>query len=75
MDNQVKEESWVGHVAHTEDMRNLLKILARKPAWPNYGWDNTKKTGFKEAGCEGVNWIHLGQWRNLDSTLINLPVS
>jgi hypothetical protein len=35
---------------------------------------NNIRTVIKEAGWEGVDWMHLTQWRALVNTVMNLQV-
>jgi hypothetical protein len=45
------------------DVRNAYSILVGKPALerPTHRWDDNIKMNLKGKGCDGVNWIRLGQ--------------
>jgi hypothetical protein len=46
-------------------VRNACKILVGRPEAKRLfraarcRWESSIETGFKETGCEGVNWIHV----------------
>jgi hypothetical protein len=46
--------TWEGHVALTEDMRNIYRILDIDPEGKNDGrrWENNIKMGLKVKGCK-----------------------
>jgi hypothetical protein len=60
-------------------IRNEHKILIGKlTGRPRHRWEDNIKMGFKEIGCEGVNWSHLAQdsvqWRIVVNMVMNLRV-
>jgi len=60
----------VGHVTHTEEMRNASTVFIMKNKGRDYVDDTGKgvnvrlKCIFKELMCGCVNWIHLAQDRD-----------
>jgi hypothetical protein len=53
---------WVGHVPYIGEMRNVHKILVRKPEKKRpCRWNDNMKMYLREIGWEGVDWIHLAQ--------------
>jgi hypothetical protein len=45
---------------------------------PRRGWEDNIKMDLREIGWEGVDWIHLAQyrdqWRTVGNTVMNLRV-
>jgi hypothetical protein len=45
---------------------------------PRHRWEDGNKTDLREIGLGGVEWIHMGQyrdrWRNFVNAIINLRV-
>jgi len=60
---------WTGHVANVGEMRNVYKILVTKPKGNKplrrlrHRWENNTRMDCREAGWEGVAWIHLAEGR------------
>jgi hypothetical protein len=58
------------------EMRNAYKILVRKPEGrrargrPRRRWEDNIRMDLKEIGWEGVDWMHLAQYRDQWRTLI-----
>jgi hypothetical protein len=75
---------WVGHGACMGQMRNVYKILVRKPEAkrplrrPRHRWEDNIKMELRETGREDVEWINLAQnrsqWWALMNTVMNLLV-
>jgi hypothetical protein len=42
-------------------MRNVYKILVRKPEIPIHRWEDNIRMDLGEIRWEGVDWIHLAQ--------------
>jgi hypothetical protein len=59
---------WVGHVAHTEKIRNVYKTLIRKSEGQKplrrttHRWE-VIRMDLRERGWESTDWIHLAQNR------------
>jgi len=59
----------MGHLALTEDMKNVDKIFIRKLEGKRplrrlgCRWEDNIKMNLREIGCEGLDWIHLTQNR------------
>jgi len=60
---------WAGHVAHTEEMRNVYKILVGKPEGkrplgrPRGRWKNSIRMNLREIGVKvwfGFIWLMIG---------------
>jgi len=74
----------MSHVQRMGVMRNPYKILVAKPdrnrplGRPRSRWEDNIGMNLREAGWEGVDWIHLAQdrdqWRALVNTVMNLWV-
>jgi hypothetical protein len=66
-DDQIKEDEEDEHTALMEEMRNEHNIMVEKPDGRHHSEDlgvNGKIIGgmyLREAGCWGVDWIHLAQ--------------
>jgi hypothetical protein len=79
-----RRRRWLGHVAHTGDMRNVYKLLVRKPEGKKpfrrskHGWEDNIRMDLKEIGREGMYWMHLpwerDQWWALVNTVMILQV-
>jgi len=60
---------WVGYVAHMIEMRNVYKILVRKPEGKRpHGssrcrWEDNNTVDLRVIGWEVVDWMHLAQDR------------
>jgi hypothetical protein len=64
------------------EMKNAYMLLVRKPEWKRllggseFRWEGNIRMNPREAGWEGVDWIHLAQdrnqWRVLVNTVMNL---
>jgi hypothetical protein len=60
---------WAGHVARTGERRGVYRFLVEKPEGkrppgrPRRGWEGNIKMDLQEVGCEGMNWIDVGQGR------------
>jgi hypothetical protein len=75
---------WAGHVARMADMRNVYKILVRKPEGrrllrrPRCKWEDMRMI-IREIGWENIDWIHLAQgrdqWRAAMIVVMNLRVT
>jgi hypothetical protein len=56
---------WAGHMAHTGEMRNSHRILARKLekmrplGRPRNKWEDNIKMDIKKLEWKGVGWIHV----------------
>jgi hypothetical protein len=76
--------TWAGHVASTEEMRNVYKILIGKPEGKRpigrsrRRREDNIRIGLRELGWKGVDWIHLAHdrdlWRAGVNTIMNLRV-
>jgi hypothetical protein len=61
---------WAGYVAFMGKVRNAYKILIGKPEGkrlhgrPRCRWKDNVKLGLREIWWEGVDWIHLAQYRD-----------
>jgi hypothetical protein len=72
---------WAGHVAHLGEMRNVYKILARKPEGRNQlkrlrrRWKVNIRIEIREVGWEGVDWIHLTQERDQWQAVMNMVMN
>jgi len=58
---------WAHHVACMRKMRNVYKILIRKP--------EGKRMYVREALCEGMDWIHVAQDRDQWWFLVNMVMN
>jgi hypothetical protein len=75
---------WVGHTAHTGEMKNAYNTLVGKSEGkrplgrPRFRWENNIRMDLRKIGCEGVEWMHLAQdrdqWQALVNMLMNLWV-
>jgi hypothetical protein len=73
---------WAGHVAHMGEMRNVHKILVRKPERKrsfrssSHRWENNIRIDIREIGLEGMDWNHLtqdwDQWQDPVNVVMNL---
>jgi hypothetical protein len=58
---------WAGHVARMRAKGNACRILLGKPEGkrllgrPRRRWEDNIKINLREAGCYGMDWIHLTQ--------------
>jgi hypothetical protein len=74
--------SLAGYVAHMGETRTAYRNLVGKPEGksplrrPLHRWEDNIRLDFREMGWEGVDWIHLAQyrdqWQALVSTVMNL---
>jgi hypothetical protein len=61
---------WVGYVANLGDRRGVYRILMGKPEGksplgkPTRRWEDNIKVDVQKVGCEGMDWIYLGQDRD-----------
>jgi hypothetical protein len=79
-----RKTRWTGYVARLEEMRNAYKSLVGKHEGKRtlgrhrHRWEDNIKMYIREAGWEGVNWMHLAQerdqWRALLNMIMNLRV-
>jgi len=65
-----------------EEMRNVYKIFIGKPerkrplGRPRHRWDDSIVImDFKEAGCEGMDWMHLAQDKNQWWAVVNVVMN
>jgi hypothetical protein len=75
---------WARHVAHMGEMRNAYNSLVGKPEGnrqfgrPRCRWEDNIRMDLQEIGWEGMNWIHMAQyrvqWQDLVNTVMNLRV-
>jgi hypothetical protein len=71
----------VGHVTHMGQIRNAYKILVRKPEEKRPlgrckpRWEDNIKIDFREIGWEGVDWIHVPQYRDQWQALVNMVMN
>jgi len=69
---------WAGHVAHMGEIRHAYNILIGKPegkrplGGPGCKWEDNIQMDLTEIGCEGVDWRHLAQDRDLLWALVNM---
>ena len=71
-------------MARTEEGRGVHKVLVGKPEGtrplerPRRRWEDNIKMDLQEAGCWGMDWMELAQyrdrWRALVSTVMNFRV-
>jgi len=76
--------SWAGHVARTEERRDVYRFLVGKPEGkrplgrPRRRWVDNIRMNFEEVGNGGMGWIELAQdrnrWRELVNAVMNLRV-
>jgi hypothetical protein len=63
------------------EMRNAYKILLIKPERkrlrekPRHRWEDNIKIDLREIGLEGVDWIHLAQYRDEWWAFVNTVVN
>jgi hypothetical protein len=75
---------WAGHVARTEEKRNVYRLWVGKPEGkrplgrPRRRWMDNIKMDLLERGLNVVDWIGLAQdryrWRALANSVMNLRV-
>jgi hypothetical protein len=75
---------WAGHVARTEEGRNVYRVLVAKPEGkrplerPRRRWEDGMKMYLREIGWGGGEWIQLAQdrdrWRAVVSAVMNFGV-
>jgi hypothetical protein len=76
---------WAGHVARSEEGRNVYRVLLGKPERkrpferPRRRWEDGIKMDLREIGWGGgVEWLQLAQdrdrWRAVVSAVMNLRV-
>jgi hypothetical protein len=66
------------------ERRSVYRVLVGKPEGkrrlgrPSRRWEDDIEVDLQEVGCEGVDWIDLGQdrdiWRSLVNAVMNLRV-
>jgi ribosome biogenesis protein Nip4 len=67
---------WVGHVAHMGGMRNVYKILVRKPEQKRplrrlkHRWEDNIRKDLREIGWKVVDYIHMAQDRDQWQVLV-----
>ena len=71
-------------MARMEEGRSVHKVLVGKPEGtrplerPRRRWEDNIKMDLQEAGCWGMDWMELAQyrdrWRALVSTVMNFRV-
>jgi len=75
--------TWVCHVALTEEVRNVFRILVWNSEGRNYLEDRRKlenniRMGLREIGWKGLGWINLAhdrdQWQTFLKTVMNFRV-
>jgi hypothetical protein len=70
-----------GHVPHMGEIRNAYTILVRKPEGKRslqrqrHGWKDNIAMDLTETGCEGVEWMHVAQDRDLWWALVNMVIN
>jgi len=68
----------VRHVSQIGEMRNAYKILVEKfegkspLGIPRRRWEDNIRTNLREMGWEGMDWIHLTQYRGQRRALVNM---
>ena len=75
---------WVGHVARKGECKRRIQGFGgetwdKEPTWKTWHrWEDNIKTGLKEVGWGGLDWIALAQdrdrWRALVNAVMNLWV-
>jgi hypothetical protein len=66
-----------GHVARMEERRGVYRVLVGKPEGkrpferPRHRWEDNIKMYFQEVVCRGMDWIGLGQERDMWWALVN----
>ena len=75
---------WAGHVARMGEERGVYRFLVAKPDGkrplrrPRRRWVDNNRLDLQEVGCWYVDWIGLGQdrdmWRTFVSAVMNLRV-
>jgi hypothetical protein len=81
---KLRRMRWAGHLASTEEFRNVYTLLVGIPQgiiplWRSRrGWKDNINADLKEIWCEDVDWIQLA-WGRIQcwatvSMLMNLPV-
>jgi hypothetical protein len=59
------------------ERKGVCKVLVLKPEGkrplgrPRRRWENNIKMDLQEVGCEGMDWIELGQYRDSCRALVN----
>jgi hypothetical protein len=72
---------WAEHVVCVGEKRDACRILVRNPEGKTtqgrhrHRWECKIKVDLKEMECEGVDWTHLAQDRNLWWALINMVMN
>jgi hypothetical protein len=76
---------WAGHVARMGEGRGICRVSVgrleckRPLGIPRRRWEDSIKTGLRETGLDGANWLRLAQdrvqLRAFVSTLMNLQVT
>jgi len=71
-------------VARMGDRRGVYRVMIETPEGKRqlgrrrHRWEGNMKMDLQELGCEGVEWIDLGQdtdwWRELVNEIINLRI-
>jgi hypothetical protein len=60
---------WAGHVTRVGEGRGVYRVLVGRPEVkrplerPRHRWEDNIKTGLREIGIDGGNWIRLAQDR------------
>jgi hypothetical protein len=76
--NKSRRMRWVGHMAHTGEMRNAHKILTIKPYKKDYLDDQTNEQILGKIWWKCADWIHVPQdrvqWQALVNTVMYLQV-
>jgi hypothetical protein len=70
-----------GHVACMGDMRNVYKILVRKPEGQRplrrcrHKWEGNIVMDLRESSWRGVEWMHLAQDRGQRQAVVNMVMN
>jgi len=58
---------WAGHVAYMGESRGVYRVLVGKHEGkrplgrPRRKWEDNIKIDLQEVGCQGMDWIDVGQ--------------
>jgi hypothetical protein len=72
---------WAWHVAQMGEKRNACRILVGKPEGkrplgrPRHRWVDNNKMDLRQKGWEDMDWIEVGQDRNLRRALLNMVMN
>jgi hypothetical protein len=68
---------WAGHVACMGADRKVFKVLVGEPEGKRLlgRWEDRIKMDLTENGWEGVEWIHLAQYRDQWQALVNMVMN